>query len=161
MTSGGQNGRRKLDLYLPVELRDHIDAAAETLDVDTSVWVIALISEAVRKGTAGTLVLSGLDKVPHKRRARKRRTWEAEGGGGIPIDTGGGPEAAAWRHGEWTLVRLGHPGHQRRPDEGWFLEGPGVADATHVGWTRGDAIDNAEQYLRRWERAQATPQVAP
>lgn len=142
------------NVSVPEELYESFDSAATALDVNTGTYITALLIGAARSGNADRHALVGLDFVEHKRRMRPRRAWVAEGESGVS-DGQPVPEASAWRFGDWTLVRLGHPNHTRSPEEGWFLEGPGVDDATHVGWTRQQAYDNAEPIIARWERQQA------
>lgn len=144
---------KSIKIVLPEDLYDDLDSAADALDVNTGVYLAAVILGAARSGNTDRHAMVGLAQLAHSRRMRARRRWEAEGDlEGVQL--GGGPEAAAWRTSDWTMVRLGHPSPFRLPDEGWYLEGPGVDDATHVGWTRAEAMDNAEPIIARWERQQ-------
>lgn len=151
MTTRGA-GFRNIHIALPEELFEDLDGAADALDVNTGVYLTALIIGAARSGNADRHAMAGLDHVPHKSRMRARRPWQPENAGQPVGQIGTIPEAAAWCFGEWTMVRLGHPGPFRPADEGWYLEGPGVEDATHVGWTQKEAMDNAEPIIARWER---------
>jgi hypothetical protein len=159
MTTPRSKDRRKIDAYVPPEIHEALDSAADVLDVDLSVFLSAMAVGAVRKGHHVRFAMAAIDEIPHKRRARKRRQWMSESG--TDVSLGGGAEASAWSAGDWTLVRLGHGNKYRKEGEGWFLEGPGVEDATHVGWTTGEAMENAEPIIRRWEQQQAKEAQAP
>jgi hypothetical protein len=145
---------------VPPNIRAALEAGAESLDLNTGTYLAAILTGVLRTGNAERFALVGLDHVPHKRRARKSLPWEREGEGPDDTFTVGGtqPEAACWRYQDWTLVRLGHPSGRPGPDDGWYLEGPGLHDAVKVGNRRQDAIDEADVIIRHWEREKRAQQ---
>jgi hypothetical protein len=139
-------------------IADAITSGAEALDIEDGIFLAALISGAVKLGQADRLVLAALDDIPHKRRARKPLPW-APDAPTVRGAAGVNPEAATWRYGDWTLVRLGNPARSNNPepDAGWYLEGPGVPDAVNVGLRRKVAQDEADNIIRRYERQHPDP----
>lgn len=156
-----RSNARMVRPVLPLDIIDGLDAQAEAADIDLGVLAAAVLVGALRLGQVDRLLAAGLDRIPHKRRARRPLPWVRDDAGGNPAVLGAGPqEAGTWRYphplGDWTMVRLGDHTTARSPgpDDGWWLEGPGLGDALNVGLRRDDATQAADGIIRAWLRKQ-------
>jgi len=100
------------------EVGTAVDREADALDMQTVVFVRALVAGALKRGMAASLALEAIEAglVPEgNARPRPALKWErAENGDLI--------------HGPWRMVRFGPTRNERnkRPGDGWYLYGPGL-----------------------------------
>lgn len=140
---------------LPGPQFEKMDALADSIDVDTSPAIVALVDGAFATGQAARLVEIGLRDKPTKRRARPRLPWKSVDGVDAIV---GGAKAAVWVYGAWKLTRRGDAHGNRgtaRTGDGWYLTGPGCDPACYLGINRGEAQTEADSIIRRYQNEAA------
>lgn len=123
-------------------------ALGETMDLNATATLRALIIGAMTRGNAATLIRQGVEHLPPeatKAPPRDRPKWDVVDDSGRANVYGRGP------------YRLHHEGNLGGVNPGeWFLTGPGLRRKTPMGKRRQEALEKADGLISRLDHDNRT-----
>lgn len=123
-------------------LWDALDAAAESMDVETGALVNAVLDGANRTGQLERLARVSLANERIRRRRREHlREWVSDRD--TPLPGAADQRSTIWRSGPYRMTRYG-----QGTAGFWLLEGPGVTHGIRLPAARRDAGREADAILQ-------------